>query len=85
MGKMRFEQSIMGASVYYNDKFISHVSGMEDAERLKILFSEEQKRSDNIKNALIELVDAVINMDINKQKEVIHFAKKLLVKDPDCS
>lgn len=81
MGEMRFEQSVMGVSVYYNDKFLCHVSGMEDAERLKILLSNKQELIDNMKNALIELVDAVKNMDINKQKEVIRFARKILEKE----
>ena len=73
----------MGAYLYYNDKFICNVSGMEDAERLKKLLSEKQKRLDSIEIALTELVDAVLNMDSNKQKEVIYFAKKLLEKDSE--
>lgn len=84
MGGMRFEQSVMGASVYYNGKLLCHVSGMEEAERLTRLFSNERERADNMKSALAELVDAVKSMDINKQKEVIRFAKKLLEKNPDC-
>lgn len=78
MSKIHFEQSIMGASVYYDDKLICCVSGLEDAERLQILFSENQKQLDKLKSALAELVEAVQNMDIRKQKEVVCLAEKLL-------
>jgi hypothetical protein len=81
MNEIRFEPSIMGATVYYKDGLICQVSGMEDAERLQRLFLEKQKRLDSIETALKELIDAVVNMDIQKQKEAIRLAKRNLNVD----
>lgn len=81
MSEIHFEPSIMGASVYCNDKFVCQVSGIEDAERLQTVFSEKYKQLDNLEDALKELIDAVVNMDMQKQKEIIRFAKIILKRD----
>lgn len=78
MGKYKFEQTIMGASFYQNDKLICTVSGLEDAERLKILLDEKEDRLDLIEATLKDLLNSVIEMDFNKQKELIHLSKNLL-------
>ncbi|MCX7711556.1 MAG: hypothetical protein N2484_17080 [Clostridia bacterium] len=83
MKDIRFEPSILGASLYYKDQFICNVSGMEDAERLKQLLSNKGQRLDDVETALKELVEAVLNMEVRKQKEVIHFARKVLERESD--
>lgn len=79
MGKYTYEQCIMGASFYYDGKFVCTVSGLEDAERLKNLLDEKESRINVIESTLRELVNSVIDMDINKQKELIHLSKSLLL------
>lgn len=78
MGKYRYEQCIMGATLYHNDRYICTVSGMEDAERLRNLLDEKEDRIHVIESTLKELVSSVIDMDINKQKELIYLAQSLL-------
>ncbi len=68
----------MGADFYQKDKFICTVSGMEDAQRLRDLFEEKEKRMHVIESVLQELVNSVRDMDINKQKELIYLAQSLL-------
>ena len=84
MGKYRYEQCIMGASFYQNDIFICTVSGLEDAERLKNLLDEKEDRIDVMESTLKEFVNSVIDMDINRQKELVHLSKSLLLSSAKC-
>lgn len=84
MGKYRYEQCIMGASFYYSDIYICTVSGMEDAERLKNLLDENEKRIRVLEGTLKCMLDSMVEMDFNKQKELIFLTQSLLSGTSKC-